>query len=113
MSGIIYIIFHLLTKYKDELTEKPRMSMEWLPENCLKLAVKHGVTINMTYYPGGKLIEPKHTHVDHICHVLTGWKEGQIKWVKLTADEVEKMCEELSVLTSITLCNSATATPVL
>ncbi len=36
-----------------------------------------------------------------------------IKWVKLTADEVEKMCEELSVLTSITLCNSATATPVL
>ena len=83
MSGIIYIIWHFLTKYKGKLTENPRLSMEWLPENDLKLTVKHGVAIDMTYYPGSKLIELKHAHVDHICHVLMGWKEGQIKWVTL------------------------------
>ncbi|KAF8312149.1 uncharacterized protein EI90DRAFT_3094524 [Cantharellus anzutake] len=45
----------------------------------------------MTNYPGGKLIEPKLACADHMCEVLKGWKDGQIKW----------RCEELAALTVI------------
>ncbi|KAF8311112.1 uncharacterized protein EI90DRAFT_3288815 [Cantharellus anzutake] len=49
----------------------------------------------------GKLIEPKLARADHMREVLKGWKDGQIKWVELTEDQVEKRREELAALTAI------------
>ncbi|KAF8318867.1 uncharacterized protein EI90DRAFT_3020924 [Cantharellus anzutake] len=55
----------------------------------------------MTNYPGGKLIKPKLACTNHMHEVLKGWKDGQIKWVELTEDQVEKRREELAALTTI------------
>ncbi|KAF8317284.1 uncharacterized protein EI90DRAFT_3133908 [Cantharellus anzutake] len=83
-----------------KITEKPRLSMEWRPENYLRLMTKHRVAIDMSSYPGGTLVEPKNANVDHLRQVLDGWNKGDIKWVTLTSDQVEKKCEELASLTS-------------
>ncbi|KAF8322993.1 uncharacterized protein EI90DRAFT_3130522 [Cantharellus anzutake] len=100
MSDIVPVFQHALTKYKDKLTGKPRLSMEWVPANYLKLTIKHCVVIDMTNYPDGKLIEPKLANVNHLCQVLDGWKNNKIKWVKLTDEQVEERHEELAALTS-------------
>ncbi len=72
--------------------------MEWLPCNYLKLMIQHGVKINMTKYPGGNLIEPKKAGVEHLQEAIDGWKRGEIKWVMLTAEEIEQQTEELVIL---------------
>jgi hypothetical protein len=100
VSGAIQVFSQALTEYKGKLTEKPRLSMEWQPENYLRLMTKHCVAIDMSSYPGGTLVEPKNANVDHLCQVLDGWNKGDIKWVALTSDQVEKKCEELASLTS-------------
>ncbi|KAF8340676.1 uncharacterized protein EI90DRAFT_3117173 [Cantharellus anzutake] len=74
--------------------------MEWVPENYLKLTIKHCVVIDMTNYPDGKLIKPKLANIDHLRQVLDGWKNSKIKWVKLTDEQVEERHEELAALTS-------------
>jgi hypothetical protein len=69
--------------------------MEWLPYNYLRMTIKHCVEIDMTNYPGGRLVEPKIDKFDHLKSVLDGWKDGRIKWVRLTADQVERKREQL------------------
>ncbi len=71
-----------------EITEEPRLSMEWLSDNYLKLTIEHGVEIDMMNYPGGKIVEPKHAIIQHLHKVIDGWKSGQIKWVRLDSEEV-------------------------
>ncbi len=68
--------------------------MEWLPDNYLKLMIEHGVEIDMMNYPGGKIVEPKHVIVQHLHEVIDGWKSGQIKWVRLDSEEVERQHDE-------------------
>ena len=77
-----------------EITEEPRLSMEWLPDNYSKLTIEHGVEIDMTNYPGGKIVEPKRAIVQHLREVIDGWKSGQIKWVRLDSEEVERRRDE-------------------
>jgi hypothetical protein len=72
--------------------------MEWLPRNYLKLTIKHGVKIDMTNYPGGKIIEPKNSIVTHLQEVISGWKSGMIRWITLTAEGIEQQKAELSRL---------------
>jgi len=80
-----------------EIMEEPRLSMEWLPDNYLKLMIEHGVEIDMMNYPGGKIVKPKCAIVQHLHEVIDGWKRlrggmmnihavrkwGQWKWQKL------------------------------
>ncbi|KAF8314889.1 uncharacterized protein EI90DRAFT_3022148 [Cantharellus anzutake] len=56
--------------------------------------------IDMTHYPGGKIVEPKRAMVDHLREAVKGWEDGKIKWVKLTAEEIEQQKAELSSLES-------------
>ena len=49
-----------------EIMGKLHLSMEWLLKNYLKLTIKHGVTIDMVFYPGGVLKEPKNANVHHL-----------------------------------------------
>src|SRR5260370_32675668 len=86
-----------LTYLLGEITEKPRLTMEWLPNNYAKLMVTHGVQINMMNYPGGQIIEPKHAVIHHLHEVISGWKNGQIKWVRLSRAEVKKQKEMLDL----------------
>ena len=87
-----------------EITEEPRLSMEWLSDNYLKLTIEHGVEIDMMNYPGGKIVKPKHAIVQHLHEVIDGWKSGQIKWVRLDSEEVERWhdkctcCEEVGTV---------------
>ena len=71
---------------------KPHLSMEWLLKNYLKL------TIDMEFYPGGVLKEPKNANVHHLWEVIEGWKANWIKWIKLNSEECECQWKELSEL---------------
>ena len=86
-----------LTYLLGEITKKPRLTMEWLPNNYAKLMVTHGVQIDMMNYPGGQIIEPKCAVIHHLHEVISGWKNGQIKWVRLSEAEVEKQKEILDL----------------
>src|SRR5260370_14644280 len=64
-----------------EITEEPRLSMEWLPDNYLKLMIEHGVEIDMMNYPGGKILEPKCVVIQHLHELIDGCKSGQLQSV--------------------------------
>ncbi|KAF8332245.1 uncharacterized protein EI90DRAFT_3015870 [Cantharellus anzutake] len=83
-----------------KVTGKTQLPMEWVPRNYLKLTIRHGVKIDMTHYPGGKIVEPKRAVVNHLREAVKGWEDGKIKWVKLTAEEIEQQKAELSTLES-------------
>ena len=72
--------------------------MDLLPQNYLRLTIQHGVKIDMTNYPGGKIIEPKKANVEHLRETIDGWKDGKIKWIKLTEEGLEQQKEILSNL---------------
>ncbi|KAF8325751.1 uncharacterized protein EI90DRAFT_3018837 [Cantharellus anzutake] len=76
-----------------------RLLMEWVPENYSRLTIKHGIVIDMSSYPDGKLFKPKLANAVHLHQVLDGWKGGRIKWVRLSADQLERKREELAGLT--------------
>jgi hypothetical protein len=52
----------------------------------------------MSNYPGGKLIPPKVACINHMHQVVDGWKNGQIKWVKLTEQQIKERHKELDAL---------------
>ncbi|KAF8343920.1 uncharacterized protein EI90DRAFT_3010775 [Cantharellus anzutake] len=66
--------------------------------NYLNMTIKYGVEIDMTDYPGGRLIESKYCNAAHLGQALGGWKGGRIKWVRLMASQVEKKREQLEAL---------------
>ena len=96
----------VLTYILGKTTDKPRLSMEGLPSNYTKLTVEHGIKINMTNYPGSQIIEPNHAVINHLHEVISGWKSGQIKWVRLSNAEVEMQKKTLHA------CASEEAGPV-
>ncbi|KAF8314404.1 uncharacterized protein EI90DRAFT_3022327 [Cantharellus anzutake] len=82
------------------ITGKPRLSMEWVPKNYLKLTISHGVAIDMEHYPGGILREPKTANLQHLQEVVEGWKTNRIKWVRLGEEEHEDRRKQLAELST-------------
>ena len=83
-----------------EITKNTQLSMEWLPCNYLKLMIQYGIKIDVANYPGGNIVEPKKANVEHLRDAIDGWKNGKIKWVELTTDELEQQKAKLSSLES-------------
>ncbi|KAF8325073.1 uncharacterized protein EI90DRAFT_3129171 [Cantharellus anzutake] len=99
VSDIVPVFQHALTKYEDKLTGKPRLLMERVPANYLKLTIKHCVVIDMTNYPDGKLIEPKLANVDHLRQVLDGWKNNKIKSTAPATSLLPSQCDATQIPT--------------
>ena len=72
--------------------------MEWKKIGYLKLVVAHSVEIDMTNYPTDELQAPMDSKQDHLIRVLCGWKDGSIKWIKLSDEVVTRRRETLERL---------------
>jgi len=72
--------------------------MEWKKIGYLKLVVAHSVEIDMTNYPTDELQAPMDSKQDHLIRVLHGWKDGSIKWIKLSDEVVTRRRETLERL---------------
>ncbi len=72
--------------------------MEWKKIGYMKLVVTHSVEIDMTNYLTNELQVPMDSKQDHLIKVLHGWKDGSIKWIKLSEEMLMKRQETLEQL---------------